>query len=194
MIAEHFLCYWIPYHSIRSGINYHDNGIHQQFWSPKNFVPYHFYIFLTLLLFHKIGSVGMQKKTFLKLYSFWINTMKLLFLTQEDLNFHLLQQSLPGYWMCTVRSRRQGKATALFCSQGRCHLAGTVLQRSLPESRLCSGHVRPSHVSWHSGGISSFCPSAPLPPHRPKRSLTSKKKLEMSPCTVNTLRVQLSAS
>lgn len=139
-------------------------------------------------------SWNANKNPFSNFILFWINTMKLLFLTQEDLNFHLLQQSLPGYWMCTVRSRRRGKATALFCSQGRCHLAGTVLQRSLPESRLCRGHVRPSHVSWHSGGISSFCPSAPLPPHRPKCSLTSKKKLEMSPCTVNTLRVQLSAS
>lgn len=82
------------------------------------------------------------------------------------------------------------------CSEARADviLQGTVLQGSQPESRLCSGHVRPSHVSWHSRGISSFCPSAPLLPHKPKRSLTSKKKLEMSPCTVNTLRVQLSAS
>lgn len=47
------------------------------------FVQYHYYLFLTLLLLYKIGSLEIQK-AFLSLHSFQINTMKLLFLLQGD--------------------------------------------------------------------------------------------------------------
>lgn len=58
------------------------------------FVQYHFYLFLTLLLFYKIGNL--EHKAFLRLHSFQINTMKLLIVLQGDSNSCLPQQSVPG--------------------------------------------------------------------------------------------------
>lgn len=161
MIAEHFLCYWIPCHSIRSGINYHDNGIHQQCWSPKNFAPYHFYIFLTLLLFHKIGSLGMQTK---------ILSQTLFFLNKH----HEASVSHPGRLELSPPTAKPSRLLAMHSqvketgkgnspvlqpgqmpscraqySNGACQKAGSVVVMSDP-------------VTW-ADIAEAFLPSVPLP-------------------------------
>lgn len=135
-------------------MNDHDNRIHQQCWSGKNFYLYsttsmsfspllrvsHFAVIL-----HKRRSWKTNKNPFSN------------FILFEQIPWSpagRFEPQLPIAKPCSLVAMH-GQDQEMWKGQG-CHPAGTALQANLLESRLCYGCVRPSHVSWHSRRNSSL--------------------------------------